>query len=60
MARMTLVRWLVPLFGNPKRLEEFFENSNLLACFPLSASTAAFGHDNHSDWHRKNRGLSKL
>ena len=60
MARSMPYRWIVPLFGNPQRLEEFLENSNFPACFPVSASNAAFGHDGHSDWHRENRGLPKL
>jgi len=60
MARSIPFRWIVPLFGNLQRLDEFLENSNLPACFPVSASNAALGHDNHSDWHRWRSGLPGL
>jgi hypothetical protein len=60
MARTAPLRWIVPLFGNPERLAEFFANSNIPACYPVSAATAAYGYDGHSDWHRNNRGLPGL
>ena len=41
-------RWLVPLFGNRKRLEAFLRESNLEACFPVHSPSAAYGHDNPS------------
>ena len=49
-ALCTPQRWLLPLFGNLKCLKDFLKNSNLEACYPVRASTAAFGHDNHSAW----------
>ena len=49
-ALCTIQRWLLPLFGNLKCLKDFLKNSNLEACYPVRASTAAFGHDNHSAW----------
>ncbi len=60
MARTMPLRWIVPLFGNLELLDAFLDNSNLEACYPVSASTAAFGHDGHSDWHRRRRGLPGL
>jgi len=60
MARTMPLRWIVPLFGNLERLDAFLRNSNLEACFPVSAATAACGHDGHSEWHGWNRGLPKL
>jgi len=60
MARTLPQRWIVPLFGNLERLDEFLKNSNLEACYPISAATAAYAHDNHSDWHRANPGLPHL
>lgn len=60
MARTMPPRWIVPLFGNLERLDAFLANSNLEACSPVSASTAAFGHDGHSDWHRSNPGIPRL
>ena len=36
------LRWIVPLFGDLERLDAFLKNSNLEACYPVSASTAAF------------------
>ena len=33
-----------------QRIDEFLASSNLDACFPVTASSAAFGHDNHSRW----------
>jgi len=47
-ANATQARWLVPLFGNRRRLEAFLAGSNLDACFPVTSLTAAYGHDNHS------------
>lgn len=41
-------RWLIPYAGKPGALESFLKNSNLLSCFPISSTTAAYGHDNHS------------
>ena len=45
-------RMLVSLFANQKRLEEFLADSNMEACYPVDASNAAAGHDNHSWFHR--------
>lgn len=44
----TQARWLIPYAGKPGALESFLKNSNLLSCFPISSTTAAYGHDNHS------------
>jgi len=46
-------RWTVPLFGKPEALRSFLAESNLEACYPISASTAMFGHDNHSTWNEE-------
>ncbi|MCX6620165.1 MAG: hypothetical protein NTY38_03635, partial [Acidobacteria bacterium] len=43
-------RFIVPLFGNRKRLEQFLAESNLEASYPVEAGNAAAGHDNHSRW----------
>ena len=45
-------RFVLPLFGNVSRLEEFLRNSNVEACYPVDAGNAAAGHDNHSRWDR--------
>jgi len=45
-------RFIVPLFANAKRLEEFLRGSNLEASYPVDAGNAAAGHDNHSRWDR--------
>ncbi len=45
-------RFLLPLLGNPERLEKYLRESNLDACYPLDAGNAAGGHDNHSRWDR--------
>jgi len=50
LAESTSSRWVIPLFGNPLRIEFFLNNSNLEACYPITASSAAYGHDNHSGW----------
>lgn len=43
---------LTPSFpGNPYRALSFLADSNLEACYPVSRSVAACGHDNHSNWH---------
>lgn len=42
------LRWIVPLVGNRARLAEFLETSNIEACFPVRASNAFAGFDNHS------------
>ena len=44
----TQERWLIPYAGKPGVLESFLKNSNLLSCFPISSTKAAYGHDNHS------------
>ncbi|MCX6620512.1 MAG: hypothetical protein NTY38_05455 [Acidobacteria bacterium] len=45
-------RFVLPLFGNRQRLEEFLRDSNVEACYPVDAGNAAAGHDNHSRWDR--------
>lgn len=45
-------RFVLPLFGNAARLEDFLKNSNIDACYPVDAGNAAAGHDNHSRWDR--------
>jgi len=50
LALCSSFRWLVPLFGNGKKMREFLANSNIEACYPISATSAMFGHDNHSKW----------
>ncbi len=42
------VRWMVPLLGNRDRLVEFLKTSNLEACYPVCATNACAGFDNHS------------
>lgn len=46
----TPLRFLLPLFGNPARLEQFLNESNIDAVYPVDAGNAAAGHDNHSVW----------
>ena len=41
-------RWVLPMFGDMEKTEEFLATSNMESCFPIVASTAAYGHDNHS------------
>ncbi|HHX41441.1 MAG TPA: hypothetical protein GX715_15880, partial [Armatimonadetes bacterium] len=50
LARTSHYRWILPLFGNAPRLKAFLAESNLEACFPVTAATAFFGYDNHSRW----------
>ena len=44
------IRWAVSLMGTPDELERFLENSNLEACFPVRATNACAGFDNHSTY----------
>ena len=44
------LRWVMPLFGNREEAVSFLQNSNIEAVYPISASTAMFGYDNHSRW----------
>lgn len=46
-ARCCERRWLIPLWGDPDRAEQWLEMSNLDAVFPVTARNAALGHDNH-------------
>ena len=41
-------RWIVPLLGNRERLAEFLKTSNIEACYPVRATNACAGFDNHS------------
>lgn len=50
IAQVSPARFLVPLYGNPRRLEAFLKDSNMESCYPVDAGTAAAGHDNHSRW----------
>ena len=50
LAESTSYRWGLPLFGDIARIEDFLKNSNIEACYPVRASSAAYGHDNHSVW----------
>ncbi|HPT99388.1 MAG TPA: hypothetical protein PLU39_16115 [Armatimonadota bacterium] len=50
LARTSHYRWILPLFGNAPRLKAFLAESNLDACFPVTAATAFYGYDNHSRW----------
>lgn len=43
-------RWALPLFGHEKQLRRFLAESNIEACYPVSAASAAYGYDNHSHW----------
>lgn len=47
-SRMEDRRWLIPLLGNAARMRDFLEHSNLEACYPVQATTACAGFDNHS------------
>lgn len=44
------IRWVLPLIGNMKKTLEFLDNSNIEAVYPVTASTAMYGYDNHSRW----------
>ena len=59
-AECTAYRWILPLFGNEDKLRSFLAESNIEACYPVSASSAMFGHDNHSAWYRTAEGLPNL
>jgi len=50
VARCGAFRWILPLFGNAKKLRTFLAESNMEACYPISAASAVLGHDNHSTW----------
>jgi len=43
-------RWALPMFGNARRLRLYLSESNQESVYPVTASTAPFGHDNHSRW----------
>lgn len=45
---MSPQRWLIPLLGNKDRLREFLSASNIEACYPVWATNACAGFDNHS------------
>jgi len=45
---MSPQRWLIPLLGNKDRLREFLSTSNIEACYPVWATNACAGFDNHS------------
>jgi len=47
-AVLTQQRWVVPLFGSADLIREFLTTSNIEACHPIWARSAAAGHDNHS------------
>jgi hypothetical protein len=40
-------RWMIPLWGNAELCERFLSESNLEAVYPIAASNAVVGHDNH-------------
>jgi hypothetical protein len=44
------IRWIIPLFGNKEKTIAFLKNSSIEAVFPVSASNAMYGYDNHSQW----------
>lgn len=44
------LRFTVALYGHPEQLEQFLNESNMEAVYPVDAGTAAAGHDNHSVW----------
>ena len=46
-AHMSHVRWLIPLWGNAELAEKVLNESNIEAVYPVTASNAACGHDNH-------------
>ena len=50
LAKSSPARWLVPLFGNAAKTRAVLAESNLEACYPLSASNVMFGYDIHSKW----------
>jgi hypothetical protein len=41
-------RWIIPLLGNRQRLADFLATSNIEACYPVWATNACAGFDNHS------------
>lgn len=43
-------RWVMPMFGNLERLEQYLRESNAEACYPITAANAHLAHDNHSRW----------
>lgn len=48
LAESTQKRWVLPMFGNEIRIEQTLGQTNLEACYPVDATTAGYGHDNHS------------
>ena len=40
-------RWMIPLWGNAELCRQFLANSNVEAVYPVTASNAVIGHDNH-------------
>jgi len=44
------LRFAVALYGHPTELNRFLEESNIDSVYPVDASNAAAGHDNHSVW----------
>lgn len=46
-AHMNQARWLVPLWGNRELALKFLNESNLEAVYPIAATNATCGHDNH-------------
>ncbi len=66
-AHMKHERWLIPLWGNKKLAAKFLEESNIEAVYPIKATDALGGHDNHwSAGHslygvnKKERGTGRL
>ena len=61
---MDHLRWIVPLLGNRGRLAEFLKTSNLEACYPVRATNACAGFDNHSGLHHwsvyEEKGFERL
>lgn len=47
LAIHTQERLLVPLWADPDRAERFLSESNVESVYPITATTAALGHDNH-------------
>ena len=47
-------RWVLPLFGSATKIQSFLAESNIEACYPISAFNAMYGHDNHSTWTSSN------
>ncbi|MGI5818857.1 MAG: hypothetical protein ACOX9R_12255 [Armatimonadota bacterium] len=50
LARSGDRRWVMPMFGNLQRLEQFLRETNAEACYPITAGNAHLAHDNHSRW----------